>query len=287
MILLTKLEHKLAVVKIGLTAFVLMFCVVCMADPVMRTSRKRGPLQGKVKIVRSSGYDAMGPGEAESKLFDKYNYSVDSFSSAGLKLCTRWILRGEMIGWAEYKYDAKGNKIEESIYDEDMQLGVMRIFRYDASGHLEEERSYSAWDPRVFATKYVCIGGRLAIKERDSMERIVYSYNGIGQVVEETLISFHHPGKIVKQYKYDHKGRISSETQIFSLEALSTTYTFDYDEHDNQVLAEETANDGLVIRRTESEYAYDSHGNWICCLEDAENDFPTPKRLSLREIEYY
>lgn len=45
-----------------------------------------------------------------------------------------------------YKYDAKGNKVEEARYRRDGALSGKNIYKYDEKGNKVEEATYDSWD---------------------------------------------------------------------------------------------------------------------------------------------
>ncbi|WP_276134704.1 hypothetical protein [Polluticoccus soli] len=271
-----------------LTTFVLTFSFACVADPAMRTSAKRAPLLGKVKIVRTSGYGFLSEVQTKTMSFNKDGYSVDSFNNEGLMLCTYYVDRGKTSGGVEYKYNQRGILVKEyhwnSETEQNPQDTLYIIFIYDTSDKLVEERSYISGTKDTGRIKYTYLGEQLIAKQTvgGNINRTkTFKYNEKGQLIEEN-------DNITTQYTYDDKGRIKSESERYSFGDLKTVYT--YDEHNNEVLAEERVSDGSAGRRFVSEYIYDSRGNWTQCIEDFPKDFegdPALKQMSIREIEYY
>lgn len=270
-----------------LTVFVLLHTIACMANPEMRTYPKRAPLKGKVKVVRTSGYGALMAFELSSKSFNENDYTVDSYSITGLKMYSCYHHGGKAVNKAFYKYDTKGKLVEEYSLDYERESipKLYITYLYDTSGNLVEEIGYGKHEP-YSQVKYYYKSGRLAIKLRDSLDKVTYSYNDLGQLVKEDCLYFGDASIIITTYTYDSKGRIATEAYTGS---KSTTYT--YDEHNNEVLAEErNCKDCPVKRSFKTEYVYDKESNWIRCVEDNVDvftDHPRGKDLTIREISYY
>ncbi len=269
------------------TVATLILPIVCLANPMMRTSARRAPLVGKVKTVKSSGYGAQSEASAKTKSFNTDRYSLDSFSSTGHILCTRWMEKGAVSGITQYEYDTKWNKKSECQYDKMLKSQACIVSEYDSSGKLLQEIYYNQPNHIRTNTRYFYERGRLSIKETDSSERIVYNYDDKGQMVQETTYYHHNPTPRIIRYVYDGKQRVVSETYVYG-NTDSTTTSYVYDEHNNEVLAEEHRNDKGAGRRFLTEYTYDSQGNWTRCIEDfpSDND-ETVKQVFIREIEYY
>lgn len=288
----TNLQYAFIVMKTVLIAFALTCPLACHADPVMRTAAKRIPLQGRVKTVRYSDYGALTDKQAETMSSNKDRYSVDSYSSNGLKLYYRYIENGIVVYDVTYKYNDANKLTEESGINkqDDNTWTNCTKFTYDASGNLTEEIAYGTCDkdPGI-STQYTYINGRLVNKKRGDLDSTNYFYNDKGQVVKEDRYYHHGNEPVTTKYTYDGYGKMVTETTVFGMR-LSRTTAYTYDDNGNEVLAEEHMDDGAVYRQFTSWYIYDSHGNWTRCVEDLPDDFPEgppPKGLYIREIVYY
>lgn len=274
--------------KAVLTTLTLIVSFACIADPIMRTEHKRAPLKGKVKIVRSYGLGTLY--EAEVRARGKNFYSVDSFNEIGKKVYSYYVSEGINDGGTRYKYDVKGNLVEE--YNEAVESKLIKrtIYMYDTIGRLIQELWMWSDESLVYMSKkYTYASGLLVTREVSNSQgvyRTDYSYNDKGQVISETN---RHPVSegLTTTYTYYDNGNILSETMIYGFGSVKTTYT--YDKHNNEILAEEQVDDGPVRRRFRSEYIYDSHGNWIRVIEDTPSDYADSpgKQMFIREIEYY
>ncbi|HEY9178242.1 MAG TPA: hypothetical protein VIN07_11145 [Flavipsychrobacter sp.] len=274
--------------KAVLTTLALIVSFACIADPVMRTEHKRAPLKGKVKTVRSYGLVTLN--EAEVRVRGKDFYSVDSFNEIGKKVYSYYVSEGVYDGGTRYKYDKKGNLVEEYNDAIESKYIKRKIYKYNTSGRLTQEQwLWSDQNLIYLRKKYTYASGLLVTREDSNSQgvyRTDYSYNDKGQVILETN---HHPvwEGSTTTYTYYDNGNIQSETEKYSIGDYKTTYT--YDEYNNEILAEEQVEDGPVRRRFTSEYIYDSHGNWIRVIEDFPSDYANSpaKQMFIREIEYY
>lgn len=276
--------------KVTLTVFTLLCTIACMANPEMRTYPKRAPLKGKVKLVRESGYGGLIAFELSSKFFNEGDYTVDSYSIAGLKMYACYHHNGIAVNVTFYRYSAKGKLIEEYYrdFERDTIPKLYTSYVYDTSGNLVEEINYGKHGP-YSRVKYFYKNGRLAIKLRDSADKVMYSYNPIGQLIKQEEVSLQGGSTLTTTYTYDDKGRMTAEVYTGGDYFKRTSYT--YDEHHNEVLAEERYSDnGPVKRSFKTEYVYDKEGNWIRSVEDNVDvlpDRPRGKDLTIREIFYY
>eukprot|EP00388_Colpodella_angusta_P013800 GDKJ01034540.1.p1 GENE.GDKJ01034540.1~~GDKJ01034540.1.p1 ORF type:complete len:279 (-),score=-9.68 GDKJ01034540.1:126-962(-) len=277
--------------KIGCYVILFFLALVANANPVLRTAPKRVPLNGKVKIVRESGYSGLDSAVATYSAFNWDFYSVDSFSIDGLIQYARFVEKGVVKNETRYIYNTSGKVVEQLYYDFEDSGKVTMVTKYSYSndGSINEEIVICG-GVQTSSIKYNYKLGLLRTMYRNGIDTSYYYYNDIGQLIRFDQKYNGHEGVNTTRYVYDGIGRITSETLSISGESTTTTYT--YDEHNNEVLAVEHENGDSFIRSFASEYVYDSQGNWIRCLEDIPigfliEDNRRPKGLSIREIEYY
>jgi hypothetical protein len=282
--------------KITWTLIVLIFAFSCNADPVMRKTFATEKLQGKVKLIRYCyGGRESDINEEKTRPFDRSDYWVDSFSPTGLKLISYHIFKSSAAERDEYKFDVKGNLIEQrSSYGGGLP-GYTK-FTYNAAGKLIQQREYSNDDSLGTLSNYTYISNKVVIKE-DSIktpyqgvivEKTRYKYNDRGELIEETNIYEGHEYTIT--YGYDDKGN-----RILMIGGTyHDTATIKYDEHGNEILrVYHNVNDidplGDVIKDqiAACEYIYDKHGNWIRRVTTNEGIMECDNPLVIREIEYY
>jgi YD repeat-containing protein len=277
--------------KIVCTLSALIFALSCNADPVLRKSfATEQKLQGKVKLVRYCyGGRESDINEEKTRPFDRSDYWVDSFSTTGLKLLSYHIYKGAAAERCEFKYDIKGNLIEQS--------NPMTSFTYDTKGKLIQQREYGADSSLGEWSRYIYVADKIIIKvdsirtdEQVTLERTKYKYNDRSELIEETNL-YDNGGEHTIAYKYDDKGNRISMIDVHNHD----TATIKYDEHGNEILrVYHNVNDidpvdGSIIKDqiAASEYIYDNHGNWIRRVTTNQDIMEFDNPLVIREIEYY
>ena len=259
--------------KSVLATLLILVSIVCFANPVARTSPKRAPLIGNVKTVREYGLNFAT--EEEVLKSGKVTYSVDSYSNIGLKILSYYVFSGKLSDKTIYAYNEKGQLIEESYYDGEMNLDKQIMYSYDSSDNLSIKKEISSgtlW----CETKYTYTSGLLTeiiIDAKYLKRKIQYLYNSKGQVIEEIDSS---SSQMITRYSYYDNGNIHTESDAGGY----CIYT--YDDHNNEILAVESSG-----RKFTTEYKYDKQGNWIRCIEEIPNDEENSKQMMIREIEYY
>lgn len=271
--------------KIKATTIALVLTLTCMANPAMRTSPKRAPLRGPVKTVHSYRLATTDARRIEAR--GKNTYSYDSFNREGDIVLKMYIQDGEASDITFYNYDTNGLLINEQVRFDGGSTN-RKDYTYDTSGNLIGEVHYMQgeyWGEKFY--RYTSGKRTMKIDSFLSLKEItLYQYDEKGNLAKETVQQSAW-GDLVTKYTWYPDGNMRSETTMYTQGALRTTYT--YDEHNNEILAEENIDNAPPHRRFESEYMYDKYGNWIRCTEDVPNDNPNYhiKQTTIRKIEYY
>ncbi len=266
---------------------VLLVSNVGLADPVMRTYHKWGPLLGKVKTVRS--YVLMTTNETEVRNRGQKYYSLDSYNHNKQMVLSYYVQGGEVSAVTQCFYDDKGQLLEQvdsstkdgyvtrEVYTYNMlgQCTYKRIYRVGNFSHLER----NIYHKGLRVTKID--SGRYLFRRTDFM---YYPDGKPAQKIERM-----NDGDMAIKYTYDAEGRMLTEARLYDRQRATTT-TYTYDKYGNEVLAVEGFTGTRQGRRFESEYIYDSVGNWVKAVVETPFgswDNPVSKSMTIREISYY
>lgn len=220
-----------------------------------------------------------------------------------------------------FKYDDKGNKLEESFYNWTGAHLSQTTYTYDAAGNvlIQTARNLNNATSSKNVNSYDA-KGRLVQWEEYQGEVLRYKklfkHDDKGRVTEEETFEFNAPpgvffshapvpGKIV--YTYDDKKRSKEAATYDPTGALKTTEVRTFDDHGNQVGWEVYNADGSarpteinfyenhklrgkLTGKSHTQIQYDSHGNWIkqihLILPDGAKELQ-PWRADYRNITYY
>ena len=185
--------------------------------------------------------------------FDKNGYPVSLISKE---------LYDEHLA-KSFKYDSKGNMIEETVYDSNYPYLIEQITKYNSDGEITEE--------------YYYINGEFS-------ERVVYTLNSSGKRVSGCTYCTDENG--VEQsyesatFKYDSSGNCIYRENKTNFGLHIDTYTMEYDSagnctYENAVKKRypNTNSSGFTLKSNiHYEYEYDEHGNIIKKTKYAEDN---------------
>lgn len=239
-----------------------------------------------VKKILYCTYVSSNPVDLKVKQFNSDLYRLDSFSSNGYKMAIYEVENSKkrLLTNFEYKFDSNGNMAMKTAVDGETREKVVTLYRYAIDGKLIQKTiNNNIW------TTYTYQSGQLIRKVDSTFQgkhTTVYEYNDDGYVIAETS-HFNSTQKSTILYTRDSQGNKTSEKWIGS-ESYEKFY---YDENSNQILREFYFIDGTVYK-CETNYSYDSHGNWVRRIDDTTDDFGVVGdgpgfRLDIRQIEYY
>ena len=154
-----------------------------------------------------------------------------------------------------YKYDEKGNMIEENYY-KSSELNYKSKYKYDEKGNKIEENWYNS-------------AGGLWYK-------LTYKYDVKGNKIEQ--INNNADGSLFYKYtyKYDVKGNKIEEN-------INRKYTYKYDVKGNMIEFNGSNADGSLVRRT---YKYDVKGNIIEMNDYNDDGSLRDKKTCKFEVEF-
>lgn len=228
---------------------------------------------------------------------------------------------GTAGGRFTYKYDDKGNKLEEAFYAwTGSRIGRI-TYTHDAAGRVLTETNYDGDDTVAGKTvnSYDANGRTVEwvryVKDVLRYKRL-FTYDNRGRLVEEETFEFNAPpgvffthapvpGKVV--YTYDDKQRSKEIATYDPAGALKTREVRTVDAHGNQVgwefynadgsarpteinFYEQQKLLGKLAGKSHTQFQYDAHGNWTkqihLILPDGATE-PQPYRADYRNITYY
>ncbi|MDR1199525.1 MAG: hypothetical protein LBK94_11055 [Prevotellaceae bacterium] len=253
---------KSQIKKIVLSFVLIILTVAQVAAQDSKNGWENDKLKGKVKSIEYHWYDAIdkfGEITKGEKIFSIDGHLFKKFDNNGN------VIEDAMYGstggfFSRYKYDDKGNRIEEMCYYEDnysdRNLRHKTIYKYDDKGNQIEISCYKP-------------DGNLSYKE-------IYKYDGKRNLIEESLYNPDGSFDYKWIYKHDDKGnkieknRYKSEDKIFK---------YKYDDKGNEIESIEYWSNGELYKTTSE---YDDHGNVVEC-----SVFQSDGRLNHKIIRKY
>lgn len=177
------------------------------------------------------------------------------------------VQKGNFVSKFNYKYDNKGDKIEEKLYNPDGSLTQKSTYEYDESGNQIVESRYNSTGSltQKFTYEYDN-NGNLSLGN---------GYNSNGRLW----------GKF--RYAYDDRSNLIEESMYNQDNKLSWKFTYKHDDKGNQIEMNyyNYIQDTSFLEKTIYKYGdYDITGNWLK-KTTFEND--KPKGITERKIEYY
>lgn len=271
-------------------AVLLLVALMCSfsAAKEAKTDRSEMKLTGKVRSVRQISYLGVErdgkpskAGRADEVTAKEHDSFTLVFNAKGNKVERQWLKlndsletrhtykysagklteetrEGELRGKCFFKYDAGGNRAEESCYDEDEGTDSKIVYKYDEKGNLAEQ----------------------ACADCSPSSKTTYKYDEKGNLTETSTESDEFLSSVSK---YDEKGN-AVEVNSYDLGTPTTRVVNQYDDKGNLAEATHYAADGSVSHTLLYKYAYDKHGNWV---QQAEYDGGTPKYILERTIQYF
>lgn len=265
-----------------------------------KTDREREGLLGKVKkVVSESGtwvkgatillqtviYDQTG-NIAETEIAnyrvggapsDEKLRTISERSPEGhISGNTSYAGDGSLQSRTRYRYDVRGNRIEDAHYDKEGKLQFKFVMVYDAGGNMVEVKSY--------------------LRDGSLRSKSVYTYDHKGHLTGMSSLKDCHPSGECKtlDYKvvntYDSTGHLS-ESLIYKTNGnLDQKTVYRYDGAGNPVEETMYTADGSVRKKETTAYKYDQVGNWIektTHVVTPDTAQPEPAHTIRRTITYY
>lgn len=236
---------------------------------------QKNGLKGRVKSITTTVYNATEKfGEpVKGEIKDKSEIVTIQFDTKGM------IIHPEKRANTVYKYDTKGNKIEETSYGSDNSTIISKsIYKYDASGNVIEEINYNS-DGELTEKKvntYDANGNLLVSKKNGSL------FNGTRNQGQS----------LVSKYKYDAYGRIIQYSVGIGDNGKLGSENYKYDTKGDIVETTAETFNGVNVKKT-YKYTYDANGNWTTKVSFSSSAYMNMKadtkadEITERVIEYH
>ncbi|MEA1898181.1 MAG: hypothetical protein U9N53_11035, partial [Bacteroidota bacterium] len=160
-----------------------------------------------------------------------------------------------------YKYDKSNNLIEVIESEIDETYIEKHIYKHGNRGLKIDEKVYY---------------------NDDLAKRYWYTYNIEGRLIETHYEDYSSDSKDYTLIRYDNKGNTMSYASYKDNEKISE-FSYVYDNKNNLIM-EEYESRGVKTSKNESNYTFDSKGNWITLDHYTNGKFNFSQR---RNIEYY
>jgi hypothetical protein len=185
-----------------------------------------------------------------------------------------------------YNYDSNGTLIEKREGDESQRTFLSQSYKYDDKGNKIEEVSYKTGPlPEKIIYKYDSIGNIIEEVSYDKNgiihKKKNYQYNGSGNKIEENYFDHKNWGRLkidrksiniqdpnfeymltaTSTFNYDLKGNLIQESNFFPKDSLENRLIYKYDLIGNQIENIFYNADGTIVWKRN--YAYNSSRNII------------------------
>lgn len=219
-------------------------------------------LKDKVKSIKECTYDGTYNGDTET--FEGRGEKGDCnqainyfFNNKGNLIEVKDVLHGESGQKHTYKYDDKGNKVQEEYYDEDGVLQGKVNYKYDKPGNRIE-------------------------KTFPEGTKISYRYDSNGNMIEES--TYDNDGNLYNRiaYQFDDNGLKIEEVQYDRNGKIVIKYAYKYDSNGNETEIN-AYSEGKQPSKSAIQYVYDKKKNFI------KKIFVSAFSIEIQErvIEYY
>jgi len=213
----------------------------------------------------------------------KYTYKYDK---KGNKIEeNRYNYKGELEDKVVYKYDSSGNKIEKNNYNSKGELRSKETYKYDNKGNEIEENWYNSEGELEDKVVYKYDSSANKIEEsgynsKGELEgKVVYIYDNRGNKIEENWYNSEGELRSKETYKYDNKGNEIEHRVYNSDNTLSSEWTYKYDEKGNKREAQGKGYYSFGKLRYNYFDKYDERGNTI--LSEKTDIKEAPENIGL------
>ena len=252
--------------------FMLISIVLCSFTGKVNNTLSEDNLKGRVKSITEYEVVIVKGKEMYPRK------QVYSFDSNGNRVLIRSYDVHDSIDFPDfksaYKYNARGNKIEEIIYNQDGTVSWKTTYSYDNNGFATEAKR--------------CHGNG------DIEERYGYMYDAQGNKIGR--ISYNAKGETncKSTYKYDEHNNLIEEVEDCSYipwlkDGVCVKTTREYNSGNEVAYLEHDRANNILIKSINNIEAFDNMGNWIKQTSIHKRDgFESPDTIiTKREITYY
>lgn len=205
-------------------------------------SRKKGDVE--YKVVYTYRDDGTQIGKTRYRVDGEIvlRFSAELGETGNIERTVVYERDGSVNFVYKYRYDSKGNRIEEAHYSGDTgELRYRETFSHDSKGNLTQTIGYAADGSESFSRRF--------------------SYDDEGRKLEEHGIIEREPFRTIR-YMYDEQGNVASTVVLMGDGSLHSKTKSKYDEHGNELEHIRFLDDGIISKETYT-YEYDQRGNWI------------------------
>lgn len=232
------------------------------------------------RVLNDSGYNVY---DKFGHLVDQNEYNADGkprwkciYNYDDKNKATTWDLKisyyGDYTSKVTFKYDEKGNKIEENDVCSNDTFSSRIVYKYDDKGNETEEARFDAHDKPGWVTDYKYdnrgfqVEMTMKMGDGKTMRKATQEYDNNGDKISgidyrsDTIIA----GKW--QATIDNKGRTIERADFDKTGALRSTTKMKYDDWDNLIEDLTYKPDGSMDTtawNSYTEFEYDSKGNAI------------------------
>lgn len=254
------------------------------------------------KIINSDNY--LKVFDAKKRLIEWWRYNTDDscqgqksiykYDNKGKKIEIDWVNSdSNVFSMQTIKYDSNGRKIEllgENLNQKGKRFGGKHTYKYDergnkieecmypASGKLNQRYAYLYNDKGKFIEVFLYKGdGKLLSKE-------TLNYNEKGNLVEDILNHRISASQLKDTYAYDVKGNEIEWNRYRKNDSIGSKTTYTYDDRNNLIEENMYKSDGKKTNTEAYLYYYDDQGNWIERVTSRNGNIFS---VTIRQIIYY
>jgi hypothetical protein len=303
-----------------LSAFCLFTISAFAQAPAKLSDLAADNYKGKVKQVRQT-YNEMTQKNGKDTIGQEYETAdynfLRNYNEAGNMTAEVLYSRGStMLSHWECKFDAGGNKIEESAFNNEDVLDYKMTRKFSNNGFLMESKRFTIdnetpekWvyepDPvgkpvkitwydnegevvEVKTFTYDGYGNCIQVESKDGsgkpLGKVIYTYDG--RHLKTSMDTYGKDGIVMSKakYAYEFRGKLSSEQVFDNNGKLLEKNTFSYNDNGDQVEWSSYDRTGFVAYKYTFAYEYDANGNWTSRIESNNGKATFIKK---REITYY
>jgi len=275
----------------------LTLCLIAFAGNSIGYSQNNKPindlsileLKGRVKTFTETMYsivDSLKDNIGKNPIF--YTDTV-SYNEKGYRIESRFFFLLFSIEKYTYKYDANGNKIEQTDYDTSGRSIGMHTYKYDEKGNKIEQIDYDTNGRSVWKYNYKYDDKENLIEVIQYLydnffNRKTYKYDKKMNKIEEC--NYFGDGSLIEKdiFKYDTKGNKIENRHYKSNGIMDKKYIYKYDEIGNKIEWTFYDQNGKLDKKYVYKYDYDKTGNWIKQTVFLQNQL---YQVIVREIQYY
>lgn len=248
---------------------------------------------GKSRLIEENQYSLIERFDVNGKLFEDLEYYEDCMAPSKPPEKRH-----------SYKYDEKGNLVDEHVYNSNSTIYSYCTYNYDNMGNrVEENRSKKSdlneWGEfdisdsvnSKFVFKYDEKGNKIEAYEYYSDGKLHcrygYKYDENRNKIEE--IEYGSGNAILQKhtYKYDSRGDLVEENTSELDGSTNIKFIYQYDDKGNLIDLMQEKSYKLIRESSNTESCkynnYDIHGNWLYRIK---KDTGKPILITEREIEY-